>query len=67
MVEAPDAGVSRNSVPVPVRVIDCGLLAALSVISILVWLVPEEDGAHETLMAQFAPAATELPQLFVCV
>jgi len=59
--------VSKNSVPVPESVIDCGLLESLSVISIRVWLMPEEDGAYETSMVQFAPAATELPQLFVCV
>ena len=67
VVEEPADGVRTNSVPVPERGIDCGLFKALSRISMRVAFVPEADGAKVTLIVQFAPGATEEPQLFVSV
>jgi hypothetical protein len=52
--------------PVPVRLTDCGLLEALSVMLSLPDRAPEAVGLKVTLMLQLAPAATELPQVLVC-
>src|SRR5580658_1560314 len=54
-----------GAVPVPLRVTDCGLPAALSVmVTLAVWL-PLAAGVKVTLMEQLAPAARELPQVLV--
>ena len=53
--------------PIPETVTDCGLLAALSATVSEAVRLPETVGVKVTLMAQLAPAATEVPQLFVCV
>jgi len=53
-------------VPVPVRLTDCGLPVALSATEIAAVRVPESIGANTAVMVQFAPAATETPQLLVC-
>src|SRR5690242_11434717 len=53
-------------VPVPERVIVCGLLAALSEMVIAPVCSPAVVGVNVTLIVQLAPAATEMPQLFVC-
>src|ERR1700761_2905020 len=53
------------TVPDPFRGTVCGLLAALSVIVRLADLVPGAVGVKVTLMGQLAPAASELPQVFV--
>ncbi len=57
---------AEAAAPVPVRLTDCGLPEALSVILRPPDRVPEAVGVNVTLMVQFAPAATELPQLLVC-
>ena len=49
--------------PVPLRVTDCGLFAALSVTVRVPLTLPAELGAKVTLMVQLAPAAKEVPQL----
>lgn len=49
--------------PVPLRVTDCGLFAALSVIVKVPLMLPAEVGAKVTLMVQPAPAAKDVPQL----
>ena len=57
----PDAGM-----PVPVRLITCEPPEALSVRVIAPVRVPVAVGVKVTLMVQPAPAATELPHVFVC-
>jgi hypothetical protein len=57
---------AEAAAPVPVRLTDCGLPEALSVMLRLLDRVPGAVGVNVTLMVQFAPAATELPQLLVC-
>jgi hypothetical protein len=52
--------------PVPVRATNCGLPAALSVITSDSLRVPTMVGVNVTLRVQVAPAPTEVPQLFVC-
>ena len=44
LVDEPAAGVNRNSVPDPEREIDCGLLIPSSVMSMRVWLLPDDEG-----------------------
>src|SRR5258708_9997162 len=51
--------------PVPVRLTDCGLPEALSVMLRVPVRLPDAVGVNVTLMVQFAPAATELPQVLV--
>lgn len=51
--------------PVPVRPTTCGLPAALSVIVIVPVCVPVAVGVKVTLIEQFAPAASEAPQVVV--
>lgn len=52
-------------VPVPERLTDWGLPAALSVMAMAAVRLPLADGVKVTLMVQFEPAGTELPQLLV--
>ena len=53
--------------PVPLRLMDCGLPEALSVMVTDAKREPAAVGVKVTLMVQFPLlAATELPQLFVC-
>jgi len=54
-----------NVTPVPVRPMVCGLPAALSVIVTLAVRLPFAVGVKVTLMVQLAPAARELPHVFV--
>lgn len=61
---------ASGAVPVPVRFTDCVLFASALLLSVIVNVavrVPMPEGAKATLMAQFAPAATELPQVLVSV
>lgn len=51
--------------PVPVKPTVCGLPLALSLIVSVALREPAAAGVNVTLMAQLAPAATELPQVFV--
>jgi hypothetical protein len=51
--------------PVPVRPTTCGLPVALSVIVIVPVCVPVAVGVKVTLIEQFAPAASEAPQVVV--
>ncbi len=51
--------------PVPARLTVCGLLVALSVMVIVPLIVPGAGGEKVTLIVQFEPALTELPQVFV--
>ena len=53
-------------VPVPERLTDWGLPVALSVMARAAVRLPLAEGLKVTLMAQLEPAASELPQLFVC-
>ena len=55
-----------SAVPVPERLAVWGLLLASSVTVKVPLRVPVAVGAKVTLIVQFAPAATLLPQLFVC-
>jgi hypothetical protein len=50
---------------VPVRLTDCGLSEALSVIVTLAERLPAAFGLNVTLIVQFAPAATLEPQVLV--
>jgi hypothetical protein len=59
--ENPTVGV----VPVPERVALCGLFVALSVTTTVPELVPVAVGVNVTLIVQFAPAATDVPQVLV--
>src|SRR5260370_9051623 len=51
--------------PIPVRLTDCGLPEALSVMLRVPVRLPDAVGVNVTLMVQLAPAATELPQVLV--
>src|SRR5208337_5382639 len=51
--------------PVPVRVIVCGLPAALSEMLTAAVRVPVAVGVNVTLIVQLPPPATELPQVLV--
>ena len=53
--------------PVPIRFRICGLPAALSLIVIAAVLGPAVVGANVTLIEQFAPPATLVPQVLFCV
>jgi len=57
--------VGAGTVPLPVKVIDSGESAALSVNTNVAVLVPAALGANTTLMVQVAPAATLDKQVFV--
>ena len=52
-------------IPLPLRLTLWGLLGALSAIERVPVRVPDVAGVKVTLIVQCAPAATELPQLFV--
>src|SRR5271169_4101626 len=54
-----------GEVPTPVRLIECGLPAALSVIVIAPVLVPVAVGVNVTLIEQFAFANKVAPHVFV--
>ena len=56
---------ATGAVPVPDRFTDWGLLAAPSVMVTEAARLPLAEGVKVTLIAQLAPAATELPQLLV--
>jgi hypothetical protein len=53
--------------PVPSKKTVCGLPTALSVTAIAPLRVPAAVGVNVTLMVQLPPAATKLPQVFVCL
>jgi hypothetical protein len=56
-------------VPVPLRLMDCWLPAALLLLSVTIIeaaRLPGAVGVNVTLMVQLAPAATEVPQVLVC-
>ncbi len=57
---------TEGTTPVPVRLAVCRLPAALSVIVMAPVRVPVAVGVNLTLIVQLPPAATEVPQLFVC-
>src|SRR5258705_114725 len=57
---------TEGAVPVPERVTVCGLLLALSVTVIVPGWMPVVVGVNVTLMVQFAPAATDAPQVLLC-
>ncbi len=52
--------------PVPVRLVVCGLLPALSVTVSVPVRVPTTVGVKVTLTVHFALLATDVPQVFVC-
>lgn len=51
--------------PVPLKLMDCGLPLALSTMLTAAVRAPAAVGANVTLIEQFAPDATLLPQVFV--
>ena len=56
-------GESFAVVPIPLRLTFCGLPAALSLTLSTAVRVPDAVGLNVTLIAQLAPAASELPQV----
>jgi hypothetical protein len=52
--------------PVPVNATVCGVPAALSATFSVALRVPARVGIKVTLIVQLAPAANELPQVWVC-
>ena len=52
------------AVPIPDRLTACGLPLALSLMLIEAARLPVAAGVKVTLIVQFAPAATGLPQVF---
>jgi hypothetical protein len=64
-VSEEDDKLTAGPVPVPLKPTVCGLFAALSVIVRLAVSVPRAKGAKVMLIAQFASAATEPPQVLV--
>ena len=52
--------------PVPDRATVCGLPLALSVTVIVPDWLPVAVGVNVTLMVQFPPAATDVPQVLLC-
>jgi hypothetical protein len=50
--------------PLPVNVMTCGELEALSVMVTVPLLKPEMEGVNVMLMAQEARAASDAPQVF---
>src|SRR5256712_7404189 len=59
-------GESFAVVPIPLSVTFCGLPAALSLMLTAAIRVPLAVGLNVTLILQLAPAANELPQVWVC-
>src|SRR5436190_20599958 len=59
-------GESFAVVPIPLSVTFCGLPAALSLMLTAAVRVPLAVGLNVTLIPQLAPAANELPQVWVC-
>jgi hypothetical protein len=55
-----------GTTPLPVNDTLCGLLFALSVIVRVPVRLPVVVGEKVTLIAQFAPAASDVPHVFVC-
>ena len=58
-------GAIDKRVPVPVRVTTCGLAPSLSVTVTVPYRWPTTVGLNATLMAQFAPGATLVPQVLL--
>jgi hypothetical protein len=56
---------AADAVPVPERATACGLPLALSLMVTEAASAPTREGLKVTLIVQFAPAATELPQVLV--
>jgi hypothetical protein len=60
------AGVNvTGAIPVPVRLIVCGLLLALSLIETVPGTLPAFEGVNVTVILQLAPVAMLVPQVFV--
>jgi len=55
-----------KAVPLPVRLTVCGLLLALSVMVRVPGREPVAVGVKVTLIVQVAPAASDVPHVFVC-
>ncbi len=56
---------TAGAVPVPLKLAVCGVPGSLSETDTVAVLVPVAVGVNVTLIVQDAPAASELPQLFV--
>jgi len=56
---------TAGAVPVPERLTACGLPLALSVMLTEAARLPLAEGVNVTLIVQFPPAATELPQVLL--
>src|SRR5215831_13124139 len=63
--KAKPVGLSSTTVPVPDKFTFCGLPGALSVIDNIAVRDPSCVGLKVMLIVQLAPAATELPHVFV--
>jgi len=59
-------GASFAVVPIPLSVTFCGLPAALLLTLNAAVRVPDAAGLKVTLIVQLAPAAKEVPQVWVC-
>jgi hypothetical protein len=57
---------TAGAVPVPEKLTVCGLPLTLSAMLRAAVAAPLAEGVKVTLIAQLAPAATELPQVLVC-
>jgi hypothetical protein len=56
---------AEAAAPVPVRLTDCGLPEVLSAMLKVPVRVPDAVGVNVVLIVQFAPTATEVPQVSV--
>ena len=63
--EPPLATPNEKLVPIPVKIITCGLPEALSVMVTEALRLPLDVGSKVTLIVQFAPAATLAPHVLV--
>src|SRR5437773_406151 len=59
-------GATSAAAPIPLSATFCGLPAALSLMLTAAVRVPLAVGLNVTLILQLAPAANELPQVWVC-
>ena len=60
------ATVAAGAVPVPLRLMDCGLVLASSVTVRVPPRLPAAEGVKVTVIVQLLLTATVLPQVFVC-
>ncbi len=61
----PEAGEMEKSVPIPESETICGLLVALSTMTSVPVMLPAAVGLNVTVIVQFAPPATLVPQVLL--